>query len=197
MKLIAAALAALLPCLAATMAMDADKAKAIGNPAAPVRIDIFSDFECPACANFHSGMLPALIQDYAVKGKVYLVSHEFPLTMHKFSHDAANYATAAARVGKYSQVADVLFQNQAGWSANGNFWEFMATVLTPVEKKRVQDLAKDPSVIAEVNADLMLGQRQAINSTPTLIVTHGERTFSMPWPINYNLFRSMIDGFLK
>src|SRR5690242_9710882 len=43
MRLIAAALVALLPCLAASLE-NVEKAKAIGNPAAPVRIEVYSDF---------------------------------------------------------------------------------------------------------------------------------------------------------
>jgi len=43
------------------------------------------------------------------------VSREFPLRMHQYSREAANYATAAARLGKYQQVADALFLNQLVW----------------------------------------------------------------------------------
>jgi protein-disulfide isomerase len=198
MKLIAVALAALLPCLAASM-VDADKAKAIGNPAAPIRMDVFTDFECPACAEMHRSFLPLVVHDYATTGKIYVVNHEFPLNIpdHKYSHEAANYATAAARVGKYMEVSDTLFQTQAAWHDNGKYWDLIAKVLTPAEQKKVQELVRDPAVVAEVNADVMWGQRQAINSTPTVIITRGARQFSLPWPINYSLFRSMIDGLLK
>jgi hypothetical protein len=45
MKTSVAALALLLPCLAA--APDSGKGKALGNPAAPLLIEMSSDFQCP------------------------------------------------------------------------------------------------------------------------------------------------------
>ena len=56
MKPYAVALAALLPCLAASVG-DVDKAKCLGNAAAPVRIELYSDFECPMCKLFHESVL--------------------------------------------------------------------------------------------------------------------------------------------
>jgi len=104
MKLIAAMLVAILPCLAGPAA---DKGKILGSPTAPVTIEIFSDFECPMCKTFHEDTLPFLMRDFVVSGKVCIVSREFPLKIdaHKYSRQAANYATAAARIGKYDAVA--------------------------------------------------------------------------------------------
>jgi protein-disulfide isomerase len=195
MKLFAVALAALLPCLAASS--DADPGKALGSPSAPIRIEVFSDFECPACKGLHEQILPLVFKDYVIPGKVYLVSHEFPLRMHQFSREAANYATAAARLGKYEQVADTLFLNQVAWSASGKVWDTVANVLTPAEAKKVQALAKDPAVLSEVQRDLEAGMAAGINQTPTMFVTRGTNRFPVVGAINYNLLRSMLDGLLK
>ena len=197
MKLLAVAIVGLLPCLASTM--DIDKGKAIGNPAAPIRIDIFSDFQCPSCRNFHIQMLPLIIRDYASTGKIYLVSREFPLAIpaHKFNREAANYATAAARMGKYFQVADALFLTQPEWDASGKVWDAVSKVLTPAEQKKVQAMVHDPSVPAEVQADVDLGNSLRVNSTPTVLVTQGSKRYSLPGQFDYSLFRSMIDGLLK
>ena len=145
MNLAALALVAALPSLAASL--DSDKSKILGNPNAPVTIEIYSDFECPMCRTFHIETLPQLVKDYVVPGKVCIVSREFPLdTIHKYSHEAANYATAAARVGKYEAVADALFKTQASWGVSGKVWEVVATVLSAADQKKVQALAKDPGV---------------------------------------------------
>lgn len=198
MKLCALLLAALLPCLGQTLT--ADPNKSFGNPNAPVRLDIFSDFECPACRAFHTELLPQIERDYGSTGKIYIVSHEYPLNIpaHKFSREVANYATAAARIGKYEAVADSLFQNQPSWysesKAPGNFWPYIAAVLTPAEQKKVQALAKETSVSEEVQNDVNLGGRLNVNSTPSLFLSHGGQRFSLPWPINYQLFKSMVDN---
>ena len=195
MKLFALALTALLPCLAASTADD--PGKSLGSPSAPIRIEVFSDFECPACKGLHERVLPLLMTDYVIPGKVFLVSREFPLAMHPYSREAANYATAAARFGKYQQVADTLFLNQLAWAANGKVWDTVANVLTPVEAKKVQLLAKDPSVLSGVQRDVDEGKAAGINQTPTMIVTHGASRFPVAGQVNYNILRSLLDGFLK
>ena len=195
MKLFALALTALLPCLAASS--DADPGKSLGSPSAPIRIEVFSDFECPACKALHEQILPLVFKDYAIPGKVYLVSREYPLAMHQFSREAANYATAAARFGKYQDVADALFKNQLVWEVNGKVWDTVAGVLTPAEAKKVQLLAKDPSVLSEVQRDVDAGRAAGINQTPTMIVTRGTNRFPLAGAVNYNLLRSLLDGLLK
>jgi len=195
MKLIALAFATLLPCLAASS--DVDPSKSLGSPSAPIRIEVFSDFECPGCKGLHEQILPLVMRDYVIPGKVYLVSREFPLPMHQYSREAAGYATAAARLGKYEQVADALFLKQVAWSASGKVWDTVANVLTPAEAKKVQSLAKDPAVLSEVEHDLELGRAAAINQTPTMIVTRGTSRFPVVGAVNYTLLRSLLDGLLK
>jgi protein-disulfide isomerase len=198
MRLPALAIAVVLSC-AAAVAPDIDKGKILGSPSAPIRIEVFSDFECPACKNFHEQTLPMIVRDYVMPGKAYLVNREFPLNIpeHRYSRDAANYATAAARLGIYQPVADVLFRNQAAWSMSGKYWETIATVLSPEQQKRVQALAKDPSIPAEVQRDVDAGTKEKVSSTPTIIVSHGTQHFPIPYPVNYDFLRSLLNGFLK
>jgi protein-disulfide isomerase len=197
MKNAALALALVLPCLAAPAGDE--KAKTFGNPGAPVRIELYSDFQCPGCKAFHEVLLPVMIRDYVAPGKAYIYNHEFPLPMHPHSREAAQYAVAAASVGKYSQVADVLFLNQASWGTSGKVWETVASVLTPAEQKKVQALAKDPATLAQVQQEVDSGQQQRIPQTPTIIISRGTKRYSFPGPDqnNYPLLRSLIDGLLK
>ncbi len=123
MKLCALALLALFSCLAASPAID--KAKAIGNPSAPIVIEVYSSFDCPHCKIMHDTVEPTLIQDYVMPGKVYLVKREFPLSGqgHQYAREAAIDATAAARIGKYEPVANALYKNQGTWAAG---WQGLA-----------------------------------------------------------------------
>ena len=195
MKLSALILAAVLPCLAASS--DADPGKAMGSPNAPIRIEVFSDFECPACKGLHEQILPLVMKDYVIPGKVFLVSREFPLPMHKYSREAADYATAAAKLDKYQPVADALFLNQVAWAASGKVWDTVAGVLTPVDAKKVQLLAKDPSVLSAVQRDVDAAKAAGINQTPTMIITSGPKRYPLGGAVNYNLLRSLLDGLLK
>jgi protein-disulfide isomerase len=195
MKVIAAVLAALFCCAAA--APDVDKGKIIGAATAPIRIDVFSDFECPACKNFHETLLPQIIKDYVMPGKAYVVNREFPLPIpaHQFSREEANYATAAARMGIYQPVADALFQNQQAVINGAKPWDMLVKVLTPDQQKRLLALSKDPGVLAEVQRDVDAGNKERVSSTPTIMVTHGTQHFPLPYPINYTILRSLLDGF--
>ena len=197
MKAVPLLFAALLPCLAAVP--DVNKGKAMGNPSAPILMELYSDFMCPHCKHLHEAILPAIVLDYVNTGKAYLVFREFPLAIpqHMYSRPAANYATASARIGKYQAVTDVLFRDQTSWSVTGKVWETVATVLTPEEQKKVQALVNDPTVLAEVQRDYETGQKARVNQTPTVVVTY--KLKQQPWSewSSYPLFKSYVDDLLK
>jgi protein-disulfide isomerase len=196
MKLIAGLLAAVLPCLAA--APDFDKGKTLGYPSAPVLIEVFSDFECPGCKGFHEITLPLLMRNDVASGKVCIVSREFPIPAHKYSREAANWATAAARIGAYDAVASALFRTQNSWGESGKVWEAVSSALTAEQRKKVQALMKDPSVATQVQADLTYGISSGVNQTPTLVVSHTFKRYPMSGgALAYNLLQSMIDDLLK
>src|ERR1035441_6937109 len=93
MKMFALALALMLPCLAA-----GPDSKSVGNPAAPMRMDLYSDFTCPHCKVLHEQTLPKIMADYVTPGKANLVFHEFTLTGpgHEHSKTASLHAAPAA-----------------------------------------------------------------------------------------------------
>jgi protein-disulfide isomerase len=137
--------------------------------------------------------LPFLMRDFVNTGKAYLVYKEFPLPMHSHSREAAAYACAAARVGKYEQVADALFQNQPSWADNGKVFETVASVLSPADQKKVQSLAKDPSVVSEVERDVQEGQLERVNQTPTMLIIRNGKKYPIGGTINYELLRRFLD----
>jgi protein-disulfide isomerase len=166
-----------------------------GVSTAPIVIDVYSDFQCPACKALYERTLGPLAYDYIDKGKVYLVHHEYPLPQHAHAMEAACYACAASRVGKYEQVCDVLFHQQDTWAANGKVDETVCSVLTPAEAKKVRALAKDPAIAAEVRQDIQAGQSAQINQTPTMILTYRAKQYRIPGG-NYDILRRFIDQLL-
>jgi protein-disulfide isomerase len=162
-------------------------------------MDLYSDFTCPHCKMFHDQILPKLTADYITQGKAYLVFHEYTLTGpgHEYSREAANYAAAAARIGKYPQVSAALFAAQESWARTGKVWDTVSSVLTPAEKTKIQTLVKDPAVLADVQHDVESGNASRIDRTPTVIITaKGKQT---PWSYwnDYPLFKSFMDDQLK
>jgi len=167
--------------------------RSVGVPNAPIRVEVFSSFDCPACKQLHEQFLPLLVRDYVVQGKVYLVPHECPLEGHPLARKAADYATAAARVGKYWAVADALFEHQADWEGRGEVWTTVAAVLSPEERSQVQSLANDPAVDAEVQRDMA----RRFQYIPTIIVTSRFRSYPINGMPDFGLFRRLLDGLLN
>ena len=78
--------------------------KTLGSRSAPITIEVFSDFQCPACKSLYEQTLRPVIDNYVATGKVYLIHRDFPLDqIHKHSRTAARYANAAARLGKFER----------------------------------------------------------------------------------------------
>ena len=194
MKLYTIALVALLPCMAATP--DVDKGKALGSPTAPLRMEIFGDFTCGHCRALHEETLPQLMKDYVVSGKLYIVDRAFPLTgpEHQYSREAFGYAVAAARIGKYQEVADALYAHQLTWAQAGNVWDCVTAVIkNPAEQKKLKELSKDPGVLAEIEAEYQEGVQAGVNQTPTMIVTAGGKRYPVPPGASYELLRSLLN----
>jgi len=195
MRLGAVALLWLWPAMAAVN--DIDPNKTAGNPSAPVTIQVFSDFECPACKALHERTLPLLQRDFVSTGKVFLVYREFPLPIHAHSREAANYAVAAAHLGLYQPVADALFRDQVAWSTNGKVWDTVAGVLTPSQQTRVKAAAGSASVLGEILRDVNLGHAVPVTSTPMLLVSRGDKRYPVSGTLSYEILKSLIDDLSK
>lgn len=168
-----------------------------GSLKAPVMIEVFSDFQCPGCKYFHDNEFQRIMTDYVVPGKVYVIYRYFPLQMHPYGRACAEYACAAARVGRYQKVADALFAQQQTIATLGNVEAVTDSVLTPTEQKAVKSLLKSPEVQKEIETDLEEGRAVPVPSTPTLWVTAHGRSEIVKGPINYDLFKQYLDALLK
>ena len=168
-----------------------------GASNAPILIEVYSDFQCPGCKGLYEKTLVPLTYDYVDKGKVYLIHHEYPIVaLHPHAMEAACYACAANRVGKYEQACEALFRNQDAWAANGKVDETVCSVLNPVEAKKVRALAKAPEIIAEVEQDMQLGRNAKVDGTPTVILTHRMRQYRIPGGVSYDILRRFLDSLL-
>jgi protein-disulfide isomerase len=175
-------------------AAQSSSARAIGPVTSAVRIDVFSDYECPACKALHEQTLKRVKDEYARKGKLRLVHHDFPLKQHKHARRAAALAAAADRLGKFDEVSDVLFREQEKWSKGGNVDEVVDSVLTPEERKKIDALASDPAIAANIERDIQLGERMQVSSTPTMIVTHNGKPSPVVGVISYSVFSRYLDS---
>lgn len=150
--------------------------KEAGSPDAPVVCEIYSDYECPACAGFYSATYPQFVAEYVRTGRVRVIHRDFPLPQHKFARLAAQYANAAGELGHYDDVVRQLFTHQSEW-ANGDIDAVIARVLPAEVMRNVRALvtsgAKQDALIAD---DLAMVARDQISQTPTIVfVSQGVR----------------------
>jgi protein-disulfide isomerase len=163
--------------------------KESGSPTAPVTVEIYTDYECPACRDLYMNTLPSLTADFVATGKVHLVHRDYPLPQHQFSKLATRYANAAGTIGKYDLVANQLFVTQPEWSQNGNVDATVAKVLGPADLEKVRALVKTDSHLDDsVAQDVAIANSQDhLTQTPTLvIVAKGKRDViggGMPYSI--------------
>lgn len=178
-------------------AQSAANYKEQGSASAPVTMEIFSDYECPACAYFYTTVFPQFEAEFVKTGKVRVVHRDFPLSQHPYARLAARYANAAGELGHYDQVFMYLFQHQEEWAQNGNVDAAVAKVLPAGVMQQVRSLvAKDPKVDDSVNSDLALVAKEGIHQTPTLVFVYKGERRTVNGPPSLTILKSYIDEML-
>ena len=173
---------------------DLDPHKAFGQKNAPVVVEIFSDFQCPACRQYYVNTNRQLMDNYVNTGKVYLVHRDFPLPMHAYSRVAARYARAAAQLGKFEKVEDALFQNQQKWDQTGDVDGTVAAALGPAEMTKLRALLKNPAAIdAMIEKDIALGKTYNVSQTPTSVFHAKGQNYPYGGGIDYQFLKQFLD----
>lgn len=85
----------------------------IGRADAPVTVDEYGDFQCPACGEFARTIEPQLRIGYFVNGKARLVWHDYPWIGNE-SYVAAQAARCAGEQGGFWAYHDYLYAHQRG-----------------------------------------------------------------------------------
>jgi protein-disulfide isomerase len=175
---------------------DIDPHKAFGSKSAPVIMEVFSDFQCPACKNLYLATNRQLMDNYVNTGKVYLIHRDFPLPMHAHSRVAASYARAAAQIGRVEAVEQALFENQEKWGASGDVDGAVAAVLSAADMKKVRDLVKGGTLEPAIEKDLALGRMHNVNQTPTTEFYAKGQTYPYAGQIGYDFLKQFLDQLL-
>ncbi|MEQ1352715.1 MAG: thioredoxin domain-containing protein [Candidatus Acidiferrum sp.] len=177
-------------------ATDVDTYKAFGSKTAPLVLEVFSDFQCPACKSLYTTTNRQLMDNYVSSGKVYLIHRDFPLPMHAHSKVAAQYSRAAAHLGKGEQVEQALFENQEKWENTGDVDGTVAAVLSPAEMAKVRALVKGGTLDPLIEKDLALGRFYNVNQTPTTIIHYHGQTYPVVGVQSYAVFHQFLDQLL-
>lgn len=179
---------------AATPVASARNFKETGSASAPVTIELYTDYECPACRDLYLNTLPPLIKDFVETGKVRLLHRDYPLPQHQFSPQATRYANAAGSIGKYEIVAQQLFQTQPEWSQSGNVDGTVAKVLSAADMAKVREIVKSDTKLQEgVAKDVAQGNVDRLTQTPTMMIVSGGKREQIAGGMPYGILKSYLN----
>jgi len=177
---------------------DIDPTKAFGSKNASVVMEVFSDFQCPACKQLFTQTTQRVTDNYVNSNKVYIVHRDFPLQMHAYSRIASSYSRAAAHIGKCEAVEQALFQNQERWGATGDVVGTVASVLSPAEMKKVQALVDGKTLEPLIEKDKQLGSLVPVNQTPTSIIhTKDGQSYPVVGFVSFDVLKTLLDQVTK
>jgi len=158
-----------------------------GPATAKVNIVAFSDFQCPFCSRVVPTM-EKIMKDY--NGQVRLWFRHNPLPFHQDAPLAAEASLAADAQGKFWEMHDKLFANQAN-------------IKRPDLEKYAQELGLDMTKFkafldnnsgkARIDADMALGQKIGVQGTPNFFVNGRPIRGALP----FEEFKKVVDEELK
>ncbi len=193
------ALLAAQPGLAQSGAWEQLASYAGGLPTAPVKIEVFSDYQCPACRKFYLETIKQVMIEYSQDNKVSVVYHDFPLQAHPHSPMATRFALAAQRLGReqWLRVIDSLYADQTQWSENGNIELVIARALSPEDLVKVKEMIHSPEIDNALQQSIELAKNRSIRSTPTFFITANGKEQRVVGGVSYPILKYYIDQLLR
>jgi len=154
-----------------------------GLDSAPVTIIEFSDYQCPFCSRFYSETLPKIDEKYIQTGKVKFVYRDFPLGFHEYAQKSAEASECSGEQGKFWEYHDLLFENQAEWSAQGipKLKEYAGRL--GLNRDRFDKCLDGGEMAEEVKKDLADGTRAGVEGTPAFFINGRPISGAQPFSV--------------
>lgn len=170
--------------------------RAVGAADAPITIEMWEDFQCPACGVFSRSTEPRLLEEYVQTGKVRLIYRDMAF-LGQESLDAAVGARAAQQLlgaDGFWRFHDLLFHNQDGENEGAFDRNVLADMAVSLGIDRGAFLAAldDPELIAAVQAETRAGAQAGVTSTPSLDI-NGRWAIGAP---TYDVLAGYLDELL-
>ena len=150
----------------------------LGDASAPATIDIFEDFQCPACRSFTESIEPLVIKNLVATGKARYVFHNYPFLDGNGagsggeSDQAANAAICANEQGKFWDMHAIIYANWNGenqGNLNDRRLQAMAESIG-LDMNAFNDCFNANKYKSEIQADFDRGSKMGVNGTPTVFV---------------------------
>jgi protein-disulfide isomerase len=149
---------------------------ALGDPNAPVLVEVFEDFQCPACRTYSSDVEPQLVENYVATGKIRYVFRHYPFlddrSVTKESDQAANASMCAAEQSKFWEYHDFLFANwnseNAGAFSDKRLVAFAEAL--GLDMARFNDCFDENRYEEDIQKDFTDGTQKGVTGTPSVYV---------------------------
>jgi protein-disulfide isomerase len=148
----------------------------LGDPDAPVKVDVWEDFQCPACKTYSEETEAAVIRDYVETGRVYYTFHFYPFIDRGVaggeSQQSASAAMCALEQGRFWDYHDMLFAN---WNGE-NRGAFADSRLVAFADYLGLDMPAFNACFTanryanQIQQDLLAGQGMGVSGTPSVFV---------------------------
>jgi protein-disulfide isomerase len=146
-----------------------------GNPAAPVTIVEFSDFQCPNCGRFARNTAPQIVEEYVETGQVNIVYKHFPVRGPD-SMSASSALQCAGDQGKFWEFHDLLFNDQeaegSGWASTENMKEFASEL--GLDREEFDSCLDSEKYKSFVEDDFAFAREIGATGTPTFVVVNSD-----------------------
>lgn len=150
----------------------ADLARIQGDSSAAIWLVELSDFQCPYCKIWHDSTYETVRREYVETGKVRMAFVNFPLNIHPNAFLAHEVAMCAGAQGKFWQVHDVLYNNQAEWAPmrtpRATFESLAARA--GVDQSRLAACLDSGKMKSMIQADYDRGVSAGVRSTPSFLI---------------------------
>lgn len=144
----------------------------LGNPRARLTLVEFGDLQCPACAQFSEGALPAIVRRYVRTGKLLLVFRALDF-LGPDSLRAARMAAALGAQGSMFEFLVLMYRNQglenSGY-ATDTYLRALAGAIPRADVQRALAERGSPVVFAQLHGDQLLAMRYRLRSTPSFLL---------------------------
>jgi len=148
----------------------------LGDPNAPAKIEVFEDFQCPACQNFTENTEPRILTELVETGKASYTFRHYPFidsnSVAKESHQAANASMCASEQGKFWEYHEVLFANWNGENLGAfndrRLVQFANTI--ELDMDAFQACFNENRYSDQIEADFNDGVSKGVSGTPSVFV---------------------------
>jgi protein-disulfide isomerase len=146
----------------------------MGDPNAPVKMDVWEDFQCSGCVYYSKNLIPQIIQNYIETGKIYYTFHFMPFIDGGAgeSHQAANAAMCANEQGRFWDYHDMLFANWTGENV-GDYTDTRLVAYAEqigLDMKAFKNCFEANTYANQISQDAQAGSDKGVPPTPGIFV---------------------------